>query len=180
MNSEDFSAGDWIDRLAKELQRLAEAQILHAGSRTSPTDLIAGLMARASELPVGGYRAAAAELHEFLTPAGEEGSDAVPGELDIGYDAVLFYGLTLTERVDVADGMTLLPFEEVRAFVDESLVEQLAPGGAGFHDWLSVGAAARPFRWRPAVQRTGREGGLWWNRPNRFSCRPGPSWNCLP
>ena len=26
MNSEDFSAGDWIDRLAKELQCLAEAQ----------------------------------------------------------------------------------------------------------------------------------------------------------
>ena len=256
MNSEDFSAGDWIDRLAKELQCLAEAQkpylperrdyrprvqgpvgeresyvravalddlrilyararhnigmgeeeryaplravldraryiliahptlarvigpiidrddfwvqILHTGSRTSPTDLIAGLMARASELPVGGYRAAAAELHEFLTPAGEEGSDGVPGELDIGYDAVLFYGLTLTERVDVADGMTLLPFEEVRAFVDESLVEQLAPGGAGFHDWLSVGAAARPFRWRPAVQRTGREGGPVVESPEPF------------
>ena len=256
MSLEEFSAGDWIDRLAQELQGLAEAQkpylperrdyrprvqgpvgewesdvravalddlrilyakarhnigggaeeryaplrtvldraryiliahptlarviapiierddfwvqILNAGSSTSPMDLIAGLMARASELPVGGYRAAAAELHGFLTPAGEEGSDSVPGELDIGYDAVLFYGLTLTERVDVADGMTLLPFEEARAFVDESLVEQLAPGGAGFHDWRSVGAAARPFRWRPALQRTGRGGGPLVESPEPF------------
>ncbi len=256
MNSEEFSAGDWIDQLAQELQGLAEAQkpylreyreyrprvqgavgewesyvrafalgdfrslyamarhnidmgeeeryaplravldraryiliahptlarvigpivgrddfwvqILNTGSSTSPTDLLAGLMARASELPVGGYRAAAAELHGFLTPAGEEGSDGVPGELDIGYDAVLFYGLTLTERVDVADGMTLLPFEEVRAFVDESLVAELAPGGAGFYDWRSVGAAVRPFRWRPSLQRTGREGGAVVESPEPF------------
>ena len=77
-------------------------QILNAGSSTSPMDLIAGLMARASVLPVGGYRAAVAELHGLLTPAGEDGSEDVPGELDIGYDAVLFYGLTLSERVDVA------------------------------------------------------------------------------
>ncbi len=188
MNSEEFSAGDWIDRLAQELQGLAEAQkpflrenreyrpreqgavgeresyartftmgelrilyvrarhnigmgeeeryaplravldraryiliahpalarvigpiigrddfwvqILNAGSSTSPTDLIAGLMARASELPVGGYRVAAAELHGLLTLAVEDGSDGVPDELDIGYDVLLFYGLTLSEKVD--------------------------------------------------------------------------------
>ena len=143
-------------------------QILNAGSSTSPTDLIAGLMARAAELPVCGYRAAAAELHGFLTPAGEEGSDGVPGELDIGYNAVLFYGLTLTERVDVADGMTLLPFEEVRPFVDESLVTELARWGVEFHGWRSVGAAVRPFRWRPALQRTGREGGPVVESPEPF------------
>ena len=143
-------------------------QILNAGSSTSPTDLIAGLMARASELPVGRYRAAAAELHGFLTPDGEGGSDGVPGELDIGYDAVLFYGLTLTERVDVADGMALLPFEEVRAFVDESLVTELARSGVGFHGWRSIGAAARRFRWRPELQRTGREGGPMVESPEPF------------
>ena len=54
------------------------------------------------------------------------------------------------------------------------------PREAGFHNWWSVGAATRPFRWRPVLQRTGRERGLWWNRPNRFSRWPGPSWNCLP
>ena len=143
-------------------------QILNAGSSTSPTDSIAGLMVRAAELPVGGYRAAAAELRGFLTPAGEQGSISVPGELDIGYDTVLFYGLTLTERVDVGDGMTLLPFEEMRAFVDESLMAQLAPGGVGIPDWRSVGAAVRPFRWKPVLQRTGREGGPVVESPEPF------------
>ena len=65
----------------------------------------------------------------------------MPNGLDIGYHAVLFYGLTLTERVDVTDGITLLPFEQLRAFVDNRLVEELAPPGGGFHDWRSIGAA---------------------------------------
>ena len=143
-------------------------QILNAGFSRSPTDLLAGLMTRAAELPVGGYRAAAAELHGFLTPAGEEGSDGVLGELDIGYDAVVFYGLTLTERVDVADGMALLPFEEMRALVNERLVTKLARWDVGFHGWQSVGAAVRPFRWRPALQRRGREGGPLVESPEPF------------
>ena len=81
---------------------------------------------------------------------------------------MLFYGLTLTERVDIADGMTLLPFEEVRAFVDESLVAELFPRDVSIHDWRSVGAAVRQFRWRPALQRTGRESGPVVESPEPF------------
>ena len=130
--------------------------ILSGGETTSLTNLIAGLMARAAELSDDRFRAAG-ELNAFLTPAGEEGSGGVPDGLNIGYHAVLFYGLTLTERIGVSDGITLLPFEQVRAFVDERLVEELAPTGAGVHHWRSVGAAVRSFRWRPAFHRTGYE-----------------------
>ena len=105
-------------------------QILGSGSSITPTNLLAGLMARASELPRDGFRAAA-ELHAFLTPAGEEGSDSVPGGLDIGYDAVLFYGVTVTERIEVAHGMELLPFEKVRTFVDEQPGGGTRPAGRG-------------------------------------------------
>ena len=138
-------------------------QILNGGSSTSLTDLIAGLMVRASEFPDCGYRAAAGELHWLLTPVGEEDLDGVPGELDIGYDVVLFHGLALAERVDVVDDMSLLPFEEVREFLDEDMMVELerglAPAGAGLRSRRSVGAAVRSFRWRPAIRRTGRERG---------------------
>ena len=133
-------------------------QILDTGASTSPTNIIAGLMARAAELSGDRFQTAVGELNAFLAPAGAEGSAGVLGGLDIGYDAVLFYGLTLRERIDVADGMALLPFEQVRAFVDENQVEELAAPGAGFHGWRSVGAAVRPFRWRPTLRRTGYEG----------------------
>ena len=133
-------------------------EILNTGSSTALTDLIAGLMARAAELSGDRFRTAVSELNAFLAPAAEGGAPGVLGGLDVGYDAVLFYGLRLNERIDIADGIAILPFEQTRGFVDERLVEELAPPGAGFHGWQSVGAAVRPFRWRPAFRRTGDEG----------------------
>ena len=143
-------------------------QVLNNGSSTSPTDLIAGLMARAAEHTGDRFRKAAGELNALLTPAGEGGSAALPDGLDVGYDAVLFYGLNVRERIDVADGLALLPYEQVRAFVDEDLVYELAPPGAGFHGWRSVGAAARTYRWRPWFSRAGHEGGLEVHNPHPF------------
>ena len=132
-------------------------QILGSGNLTSATDLIAGLMARASELSRDRFRAAATELNAFLSQGGQGESVSVPGALDVGYDAVLFWGLTLKERVEVADGMAMLPFEQVQTFVDRSLVEELAPPGSEFHRWQSVGAVVRPFRWKPMFSRAGYE-----------------------
>lgn len=72
--------------------------VLSSGQSTSPSDSVAGLMARAAELS-GDCLQAATELNAFLIPSsGEAGSEGVPNELDIGYHAVLFHGLTLTER----------------------------------------------------------------------------------
>ena len=143
-------------------------QILNSGGSTSPTDLIAGLMARAAELCDDGFRKAAAELHALLAPSGEKDTPALPDGLDVGYDAVLFHGLTVNERIDVAEDVSLLPFEQVRAFVDEELVYELGPPGAGFHGYCSVGAAARIYRWRPAFRRAGYEWGLDSHNPGPF------------
>ena len=132
-------------------------KILSSGSLTSLTNLIAGLMARAAELSGDRFRAAAGELNAFLTPAGEVGSADVLAGLDVGYDAVLFYGLTLKERIEIADGIAMLPFEQARAVLDVSMVKELAPPGAVSHGWRSVGAVVRPFRWRPVFRRTGYE-----------------------
>ena len=113
-------------------------EILNTGHSTSSGDLIAGLMARAAELSGDRFRTAAGELNAFLDPAPEKrAADGVPGGLDVGYDVVLFYGLTLKERIDIADGMAILPFDQVRTFVDKRLVEELAPQGAEVL-WLAV------------------------------------------
>ena len=67
--------------------------VLRSGQLTSPSNLVAGLMARAAELS-GDCLQAATELNAFLTPCcGEANSEGVPNGLDIGYHAVLFYGL---------------------------------------------------------------------------------------
>ena len=132
--------------------------VLRSGQLTSPTNLPAGLMARAAELS-GDCFQAATEPNAFLTPSsGERNSESVPNGLDIGYHAVLFYGLTLNERIDVTKGITLLPFDQFRPFVDNRLVEELSPPGAGFHDWRSIGAAVSPFRWKPTFHSSDYEG----------------------
>ena len=142
--------------------------ILNSGNSISPADLIAGLMARAEELSGDRFRTAASELNAFLAPAGDGGTASGLGGLDVGYDAVLFYGLTLKERIDIGDGMAILPFEQVRAFVDENLVQELAPPGAGVYKWRSVGAVVKPFRWRPMFCRTGYERALAVESPEPF------------
>ncbi len=124
-------------------------EILGSGGDIYMGTLIAGLMARAAELPEDGFRTALRELNAFLSPIGDgTGADAL-GNLDEACDVLLFHGLALSERIEVADGMVLLPYEEVLRFVDEETVWDFAPSGAGFHGWRSVGAVARPFRWRP-------------------------------
>ena len=126
-----------------------------SGSQIWPGVLIAGLMARAAELSDDRIRRPLRELNAFLSPAGDEGAADVLGDLDEGCDVFLFYGLTLSERVEVANGMVLLPYGELLRFVDRELLEDFAPSGAGFHGWRSVGAVVRPFRWRPEFRRRG-------------------------
>ena len=130
-------------------------RILNSGSSISAGDLIAGLMARASEVPDDGFREAARELNAFLLPIGNDEAARVLRNFNQGCDALLFYGLTVKERIEVYDGMTIFPFKEIRRFVGRELVEELAPSGAGFHQWRSVGAVVRPFRWRPMFRRSG-------------------------
>lgn len=128
-------------------------QILGHGHRTSLTDLIAGLMAREDELSGGGFPAAASELDAFLDCARGGDASAVPGGLNIGYDTVVFHGLYLEQEIDIGGGLTMLPFEQARAFVDEEVLADMAPDALRFRDWRPIGAVVRPFRWKPDFRR---------------------------
>ena len=123
--------------------------------------LIAGLMARAAELSDDRFNRPLRELDAFLAPVGDGAAAEALGSLDEGCDVFLFHGLALSERIEVADGMVLLPYGEVLRFVDEETVRDFAPSGAGFHGWRAVGAVTRPFRWRPEFRRRGRVNGRW-------------------
>ena len=124
-------------------------EILGSGGDIYAGTLIAGLMARAAELPRDGFRTALRELNAFLSPIGDRAGAEALGSLDMACDMFLFYGLCLPERVEVEDGMVLLPYEEVLQYLDQEIVDEFSPSGAGFHGWRAVGAAVRPFRWRP-------------------------------
>ena len=144
-------------------------RILGSGSSTSLTDLTAGLMARADELPSDGFRKAATELNAFLVTGEEAKTTGVPDDLNVGYDVVLFHGLSLREKFEIGNDMTIVPFKQVRVFVDESVLQDVAPTVIKYNDWRSVGAVVKPFRWKPEFRRTGYEGNPELDRPGPFS-----------
>ena len=133
-------------------------EILDSGFLTSLTNLIAGLMARSSELSGDRFHTTATEIAQFLAASEEEKPVDELGELDFAYDAGLFYGLTLKESIDIADDMIMLPFELARVFLDESVVRKVAPPGAIAHKWHSIGVVAKKFRWSPVFRQTGYDG----------------------
>ena len=143
-------------------------RILGSGSSTSLTDLTAGLMARADDLSGDGFQKAANELNAFLVTGGKDKTTGVPGDLDIGYDVVLFHGLSLREKFEIGNDMTIVPFEQVRVFVDESVLEDIAPTVIKYKDWRSVGAVVKPFQWKPKFRRTGCGGDSKLNRLGPF------------
>ena len=149
-----------------ELERVAVAgrnigendfwlQILSSGTSISAGDLIAGLMARAAEVCSNGFQAAARELHGFLMPVGNGKASGALGNLDKACDALLFYGLNLSERIGVEEGMMIVPLGEVRRFVGQELLQELAPATAYGNGTRAVGAVIKPFRWRPVFRRNG-------------------------
>ena len=139
-------------------------QVLGNGQSMCLIDLVAGLVVRARKLPGDGFVAAATELEAFLDRAWIERKACVPGNLDTGYDAVLFYGLNIKKRIKIANDMAIFPSEQVQAFVEKSLIKELASQGAGLHGWQSVGAVVRPFQWKPKFY---REGNIRSSGPNR-------------
>lgn len=130
-------------------------RMLGHGSLTSLTNVIGGLMARADELPEDGFAAAAGELHALLGSATSRDANAIPGGLDTGYHTVLFHGLCLEAEIDIGGGISMLPFEQARAFVDEGVLKDMAPKVVRFQNWRPIGAVAMPFRWQPVLRRRG-------------------------
>ena len=143
-------------------------QVLNSGGASSLTDLTAGLIARANDLSGDGFRKAATELNAFLVTGGKDKTTDVPGDLNVGYNVVLFHGPSLREKFEIGDDMTIVPFEQMRVFVDESVLEDVAPTVVKYNDWRSVGAVVKPFRWKPEFRRTGYEGNPEPDRPRPF------------
>lgn len=130
-------------------------QVLHQGGSTTLTDLIAGLMAHASEQHEDGLQIAASKLCSLLCQAEGLKWNEPSYKLEIGYHAVLFYGLTVTEEISLEDGLAIVPFSQIQDFVDSRQLSEPVPLEAVVHGYRSVGAVVGPFRWRPALKRAG-------------------------
>ena len=123
------------------------------GEETDLLHILVGLMTRARELPENGFRVACHELRRLLDPDGVD--DSV--DLSTGIHVVLFHGLRFEAEIPITDNMSIVPFEKVRDFVDESLLRPFTPNLAVPEPWEPVGAIVKSFEWHPAFRRPDEE-----------------------
>ena len=133
-------------------------QVVDHGGLGTLSSMIGGLVARSMEVPEDGFRVTAAELHGLLVgPGGDRGQISVPSNLSVGYHVVLFYGLRVSEKIPLTDDIALLPFEQLDAFVDENVLQNVAPAVIARDRRKSVTALVKPFRWTPEFHKQGDE-----------------------
>ena len=113
-------------------------------------------MSRAQQVGEDGFRIASGELKSLLDlglePVAAPGSD----ELTLGYHVVLFYGLKLTEKVDIVAGMTAIPLDGTESFLNRAVLERAVPGIVSYNS-TAVGAVLCPVPWKPALLPPGDE-----------------------
>ena len=69
--------------------------------------------------------------------------------VNAGFHAVLFHGLRFEEEITITDDMRIVPFEKVRAYVDETLLRPFSPNLIVPEPWAPVGAIVKLFEWHP-------------------------------
>ena len=132
-------------------------QMANGGGLGTLLTVIAGLMARAIEVREDGFRVASSELDALLAPAADTEHPPDRDDLSVGYHVALVHGLRVSDERRIADGMTLVPFERMRGYVDESVLSDIAPHIIKYNAWQSVGAIVKPFRWKPAFSERGED-----------------------
>ena len=131
--------------------------ILNVYSGTSRLAVVAGLICRAQQVGKNGYRIASCELKSLLDLCLEEGVGAGFNDLTVGYHVSLFYGLKLSEDIEIASGMMAVPLEHTGPFLNRGVLERVAPSVVRENRWEAVGALLSPVPWKPILLPRGEE-----------------------
>ncbi len=119
------------------------------------SSIIGGLMGRAMELGANRFITAASELHCLLEPARVPKAPPAPSDLSVGYHVALLHGLSISDEFQIAEDMALMPFEQMRDFVNETVLSDVAPKIIEFKAWKSISAIVKPFHWQPVFAQRG-------------------------
>ena len=122
------------------------AVIADKAEETDLLHILVGLMTRGRDLPTDRFRVACRELKELLGP-NRAGDTVKP---NAGLHVVLFHGLRFEAEVSITDDLKIVPFENVREYVDEPLLRPFTPNLAVPRPWEPVGAIVKSFQWHPA------------------------------
>ena len=131
-------------------------EVLGSGELRHLVYIAAGLMGRAQEVPEEGFTVACTELAALLWLSRmPDASLALPNHHNRAYYIVPFFGLQVTENVRIARDMTLVPYKEIKPYIDDEDVRRLAPDIVSYHSPDILGAIRKPALWKPVLQSHG-------------------------
>ena len=122
--------------------------IANVGSSIDLSQIVTGLMSYTKD---NDFSDTASKLEEFLDPEKERRF--------IGYHMSIFRGLQLDEEFEVANGISVVPFNGMKEFVHSSWFERFVSK----QSWLSgrgpLGVVRKPFQWKPVILSSGSNSG---------------------
>ena len=121
--------------------------IPNVGSGEADLDrMVVGLMSCTKE---NGFRETASRLEKFLAP--EEECQFT------GYQMSVFRGLQLDEEFEVANGISITPFDSIKDYLDPSRLENFVPGLSQINRRGPMGVVRKPFPWKPIFLPSGTD-----------------------
>lgn len=126
--------------------------ILSGTSFTWLTRIVAGLLERAHGHGTGGFFKASLELKALLDLSSGGSAIAVPNDLNLGYDILLFHGPEIREEFELQEGLIVKPASALLEYLDRQRLQEYVPDEMKRRDWRQIGAVVRPFHWRPAIR----------------------------
>lgn len=116
---------------------------------TGIAQIITGLMARRYYRPDKKFLSTAQELNSLLSLASRHKISPLENDLDLGLDVDLFYGVKVAEKYDLGGGYFIVPFDELRDYIEPSWFEDRAPDQVKARDLELFFGIVAPYRWKP-------------------------------
>lgn len=92
--------------------------IINGQSYTSIAQFISGFMARQYYRPNKKFLWTAQEINSLLSLASRHNTSPLSNDLDLGYDIDLYYGAKIDKKYDQGGGLLVLPFSELREYIE--------------------------------------------------------------
>ena len=118
---------------------------------TSRLAMVGGLLCRARQAGENGLEIASRELQSLLDRSLEEECASASNDLTAGYRVSLFYGLSISGEVEVAENLKIVPVEQTSDILDMEVVANIAPPNDQGNGWEGVGAMVETVPWRPVL-----------------------------
>ncbi len=118
---------------------------------TSRLNVLAGLLCRARDAGENGFETASRELLTLLDRSLVEKCDAVHHPLTTGYHIAVFYGLRLSEEVEITEKLHAVPLHKTKDILDIEVLRNVAPPSERRDAWEGVGAIVEAVPWRPVL-----------------------------